>query len=43
MATYTSQSYKPWYRRVYGGMPVWGAFLSGLALLGMLAYALTHS
>ncbi|WP_269082113.1 hypothetical protein [Demequina salsinemoris] len=41
MATYTPQSYKPWYRRNYGGLPVWGMFVSGAALVAMVAYAVT--
>ncbi len=40
MATYTSQSYKPWYLRVYGGMPLWAAILAAVALVGLVAYAL---
>ncbi|MDN4472030.1 hypothetical protein [Demequina zhanjiangensis] len=39
---YTSQSYKPWYRRVYGGLPVWGMFVAALLLAAMVAYAVTR-
>lgn len=38
---YTPQSYKPWYRRTYGGLPVWGMFVAALLFAGMIVYAIS--